>query len=134
VAVEAPTCGFVEACPGRMPWRCGVLVGDGWLVSRDALFMPPRVVPNNRLLVDLGRDVGGRRVGVTTDATGLTSVPDAWAPAMVDDQHLVPGAAEPLSGVQHTRKAPLQRRWVATYSAIPPPLENPATTNPSGRC
>ncbi len=30
-------------------------------------------------------------------------------------------------------KTPLQRRWVATYSAIPPPLENPATTNPSGR-
>jgi hypothetical protein len=79
VAVEAPTGGFVEACPGRMPWRCGVQVGDGCLVSRDALFMPPRVVPNNRLLVDLGRDVGGRRVGVTTDATGLTSVPDPWA-------------------------------------------------------
>ncbi len=55
----------------------GVELDDGRTVPRRALFVPPRFVPNNDLLVGLGcamDDTGW----VTVDATGLTSVPGVW--------------------------------------------------------
>jgi thioredoxin reductase len=57
---------------------CGVDLDDGDRVYLDALFVPPRFVPNHNLLVGLGceLDPGGWAI---TDDTGLTSVAGVWA-------------------------------------------------------
>jgi thioredoxin reductase len=62
----------------------GVQMTDGCVVPRDALFVPPRFVPNNRLLIGLGCDVDGDG-WVTTDGTGRTSVFGVWAAGNVVD-------------------------------------------------
>jgi thioredoxin reductase len=62
----------------------GVRLGDGRIVPRDALFVPPRFVPNSSLLVGLGCDVDADG-WVTTDAGGRTSVPGVWAAGNVVD-------------------------------------------------
>ena len=59
-------------------------MNDGCVVPRDALFVPPRFVPNNDLLVGLGCDVDADG-WVTTDGTGRTSVPGVWAAGNVVD-------------------------------------------------
>ena len=56
----------------------GVQMDDGCVVPRDALFVPPRFVPNNQLLVGLGCDVDDDG-WVATDSTGRTNVPGVWA-------------------------------------------------------
>ena len=56
----------------------GVQMDDGCVVPRDALFVPPRFVPNNELVVDLGCAVDDDGF-VVTDATGRTSVRGVWA-------------------------------------------------------
>src|SRR4051812_10962665 len=56
----------------------GVQMNDGCVVPRDALFVPPRFVPNNQLIVDLGCHVDDDG-WVTTDGTGRTSGPGVWA-------------------------------------------------------
>ena len=55
----------------------GVELDDGRLVRWDALFVPPRFVPNNGLLLDLGCAVD-EAGWVATDPTGLTTVPGVW--------------------------------------------------------
>jgi thioredoxin reductase len=62
----------------------GVQMRDGCVIPRDALFVPPRFVPNSGLLVGLGCDVdaGG---WVTVDTTGRTSVPGVWTAGNVVD-------------------------------------------------
>jgi thioredoxin reductase len=62
----------------------GVQMDDGCVIPREALFVPPRFVPNNHLLLSLGCTVddGG---WVTVDTTGRTSVPGAWAAGNVVD-------------------------------------------------
>jgi thioredoxin reductase len=62
----------------------GVQMNDGCVVPRDALFVPPRFVPNNRLLIGLGCDVDGDG-WVTADGTGRTSVFGVWAAGNVVD-------------------------------------------------
>jgi thioredoxin reductase len=62
----------------------GVQMNDGTLVPRDAVFVPPRFVPNNQLIVDLGCDVDDDG-WVTTDGTGRTSVRGVWAAGNVVD-------------------------------------------------
>jgi len=62
----------------------GVLMRDGRVVRLDALFVPPRFVPNNQLLADLGCAVDDDG-WVTTDGTGRTSVPGVWAAGNVVD-------------------------------------------------
>ncbi len=62
----------------------GVQMDDGCVVPRDALFVPPRFVPHNQLLLGLGCDVGDDG-WVTTDATGRTSVRGVWAAGNVVD-------------------------------------------------
>ena len=52
--------------------------------SRDALFVPPRFVPNSALLVGLGCDVDADG-WVTVDNTGRTSVPGVWAAGNIVD-------------------------------------------------
>ncbi len=62
----------------------GVQLADGCVVPRDALFVPPRFVPNNQLLValDCAVDDDG---WVSTDSAGRTSVPGVWAAGNVVD-------------------------------------------------
>ena len=59
-------------------------MSDGSVVARDALFVPPRLRPNNRLLLGLGCDVDDDG-WVTADATGHTSVPGVWVAGNVVD-------------------------------------------------
>jgi thioredoxin reductase len=55
----------------------GVELGDGRFVARDALFVPPRFVPNNGVLVELGCDLD-ENGWVVTDPNGQTTVPGVW--------------------------------------------------------
>ena len=63
---------------------CGVQLGDGCVVPRDTLFVPPTFVPNDDLLLSLGCDVD-QQGWVTTDATGRTTVYGVWAAGSVID-------------------------------------------------
>jgi thioredoxin reductase len=62
----------------------GVQLHDGCVVPRDALFVPPRFVPNDDLLTGLGCQTATDG-WVTTDPTGRTSVPGVWAAGNVVD-------------------------------------------------
>jgi thioredoxin reductase len=62
----------------------GVQLHDGCVIPRDALFVPPRFVPNNLLLLGLGCDVDADG-WVAVDTTGRTSVPGVWAAGNVID-------------------------------------------------
>jgi thioredoxin reductase len=62
----------------------GVQLQDGCVIPRDALFVPPRLVPNSGLLDQLGAEVD-QDGWVTTDAAGLTSVAGVWAAGNVVD-------------------------------------------------
>ncbi len=55
----------------------GVETVAGRVVARDALFVPPRFVPNNDLLVALGCELGDSG-WVVKDPTGRTTVPGVW--------------------------------------------------------
>jgi thioredoxin reductase len=57
---------------------CGVEMDDGRTIARAALFVPPRFLPNNDLLVDLGCDIDDEGWVVTTGGAGQTSVPGVW--------------------------------------------------------
>lgn len=57
---------------------------DGRAVRCDALFVPPRFVPNDGLLTGLGCDVSDDG-WVITAANGSTSVPGVWAAGNVAD-------------------------------------------------
>jgi thioredoxin reductase len=71
----------------------GVQMSDGCVVPRDALFVPPRLVPNNQLLVGLGCDLDAEG-WVTTDTAGRTSIPGVWAAGnLVDPRAQVISAA-----------------------------------------
>jgi thioredoxin reductase len=56
---------------------CGVEMEDGRVIPREAVFVPPRLVPNNSLLLGLGCDLD-EKGWVTVDSTGRTSVPGVW--------------------------------------------------------
>lgn len=62
----------------------GVRMHDSCVIRRDALFVPPRFVANDILLVGLDCDVdeGG---WVVVDETGRTSVPGVWAAGNIVD-------------------------------------------------
>lgn len=62
----------------------GVRMTDGSVVPRDALFVPPRFVANNRLLVGLGCEVDGDG-WVHADNSGHTSIPGVWVAGNVVD-------------------------------------------------
>ncbi|HEX5562349.1 MAG TPA: NAD(P)/FAD-dependent oxidoreductase [Nocardioidaceae bacterium] len=62
----------------------GVQMNDGCVIPREALFVPPRLLPANALLLGLGCDVDDDG-WVTTDPTGRTSVPGVWAAGNVVD-------------------------------------------------
>jgi thioredoxin reductase len=79
--LTARAIGIVEGDVRRVVVEDDVLRGlaleDGRFLPRDALFVPPRFVPHDSVLVDLGcdRDDGW----VVTDTTGRTTVPGVWA-------------------------------------------------------
>ena len=52
-------------------------LADGEVIGRDALFVPPRFVPNDALLSVLGCDFT-RDGWVVTSPDGRTSVPGVW--------------------------------------------------------
>jgi thioredoxin reductase len=56
----------------------GVALQDGRFVPLDAVFVPPRFVPNNQLLIDLGCELNGDG-WVVTDLVGLTTTSGVWA-------------------------------------------------------
>ena len=62
----------------------GVQMHDGSVVPRDVLFVPPRFVPNNILLLGLGCEVDADG-WVSVDNTGRTSVPGVWAAGNIVD-------------------------------------------------
>jgi thioredoxin reductase len=62
----------------------GVELDDGRFVNRDALFVPPRFVPNNSLLVSLGCDFD-QNGWVVADTTGRTTVPGVWVAGNVSN-------------------------------------------------
>ena len=62
----------------------GVQMNDGCVIPRDALFVPPRFLPTNALLLGLDCDVDADG-WVTTDPVGRTSVPGVWAAGNVVD-------------------------------------------------
>jgi thioredoxin reductase len=62
----------------------GVQMRDGCVIPGDALFVPPRFVPNNTLLAGLGCDVDADG-WVTVDTTGRTSVRGVWAAGNIVD-------------------------------------------------
>ncbi len=62
----------------------GVQMDDGCVIPRDALFVPPRFVPNDVLLLRLGATVDSNS-WVEVDATGRTGVPGMWAAGNVVD-------------------------------------------------
>ena len=59
-------------------------MSDGRIVARDALFVPPRFVPNNQLLVGLGCELDGDG-WVSADNTGRSSVRGVWVAGNVVD-------------------------------------------------
>ena len=62
----------------------GVQMNDGCVIPRDALFVPPRFVPNNDLLQGLGATIDPDG-WVDVDATGRTSVHGVWAAGNIVD-------------------------------------------------
>jgi thioredoxin reductase len=62
----------------------GVRMDDGRVIRRDALFVPPRFVPNDHLVTGLGCDVNVDG-WVTADRTGRTSVPGVWVAGNIVD-------------------------------------------------
>jgi thioredoxin reductase len=56
---------------------CGIEMNDGRTIPRRALFVPPRFVPNNDVIVGLGCDID-EKGWVVTDNTGQTTVPGVW--------------------------------------------------------
>jgi thioredoxin reductase len=54
----------------------GVQLDDGRLVHRDVLFVPPRLVPTDQLLVRLGCDLEAG--WVVKDDMGRTTIPGVW--------------------------------------------------------
>jgi thioredoxin reductase len=55
----------------------GVEMDDGRTIARDALFVPPRFVPNNDLIIGLGCETDENGFP-TKDATGHTTVRGVW--------------------------------------------------------
>ena len=76
--------GVVEGLMVEDDRLSGVHLDDGRVVAREALFVPPRFVPNNRLLAQLGCDMA-HDGWVTAGPDGRTSVSGVWAAGNVVD-------------------------------------------------
>jgi thioredoxin reductase len=87
-SLAARAIGVVEGAVARVVVRedrlCGLELDDGRVVHRDAIFVPPRFVPNADLLIGLGCEVDESGWPVT-DGSGRTSVDGVWAAGNVVD-------------------------------------------------
>ena len=74
---------------------CGVALEDGRAVRRQALFVPPRFVPNDSLLVGLGCEID-ESGWVRSDVSGRTTVPGVWVAGNVANPraHVIAAAGE----------------------------------------
>lgn len=63
---------------------CGLELDDGRAVELDALFVPPRFVPNDELLLGLGCELDQDGWAIA-DRTGRTSVAGVWVAGNVAD-------------------------------------------------
>jgi len=81
VGLQARAIEIVEGTVGRVVVEAdrvsGVEMDDGRVIARRALFVPPRFVPNNGLLVGLGCALDEDGWALTGDH-GRTSVPGVW--------------------------------------------------------
>jgi thioredoxin reductase len=68
---------IVRQWSDEVAFLAGAEMDDGRVIPREALFVPPRVVPSNDLLVTLGADLD-ENGWVRTDAGGTTRVPGLW--------------------------------------------------------
>jgi thioredoxin reductase len=79
--LEARAIGIVEGAIKQVLVEDDLLRGiemeDGRAIPRQAVFVPPRFVPNNDLLVGLGCELD-EQGWVTGDSTGRTTVPGVW--------------------------------------------------------
>ncbi len=73
----------------------GVALDDGTTLELDALFVGPRLVPNDELLRQLGaeRVAGPMGEWTASDPTGLTSVPGVWVAGNSAAAHMLVIAA-----------------------------------------
>jgi thioredoxin reductase len=62
----------------------GIALVDGRVISRAAVFVRPRAIPNSGLLLDLGCDAD-EDGWVTHDTSGRTTVPGVWVAGNVAD-------------------------------------------------
>jgi thioredoxin reductase len=80
-ALHARTIGVIEGPVSRLVVEDDALTGveltDGRVVPRAAVFVRPRMVPDNDVLAGLGCDLDTNG-WVVVDATGRTSVPGVW--------------------------------------------------------
>jgi thioredoxin reductase len=70
--------GYVERVVVEQDRLVGVALDDGRFVPRDVVFVPPRFVPNNDVLLGLGCELD-EAGWVVTDETGQTTVAGVWA-------------------------------------------------------
>ncbi|MET9295889.1 NAD(P)/FAD-dependent oxidoreductase [Streptomyces sp. NPDC003077] len=81
----------VYVAEGTVKWLCveddrlrGVELAEGHVVPRKAVFVFPKMVPNDALLTDLGCEKN-EAGWVVADPTGRTSVPGVWVAGNVAD-------------------------------------------------
>ena len=99
---------------------CGVELDGDRTVACDALFVPPRFVPNSDLLAALGCDLDVDGWPITT-ADGLTSVAGVWVAGM--SRNAAPRSSRPPAKgpPQPSPSTPIwSARTCATPSARPP--------------
>jgi thioredoxin reductase len=125
--------GTVEQLVVHEDRLCGVQLEDGCVVRREALFVPPRFIPNDSLLLSLGCAVDDNG-WVAVDATGRTSVHGVWAAGnIVDPRAQVITAAGAGSAAAIAINADLVEDDVrnAIRDSDHGPLPRPATTSNS---
>ena len=78
--LAARSIGVVEGAVNEIVVEDDHLTGvrvDDRVIARAAVFVPPRFVPNNDVLTEIGCDLDGQG-WVVTGANGVTSVPGVW--------------------------------------------------------
>ena len=71
--------GTVSALAGEPGALDGIVLDNGATIACDAVFIAPRVRPNDELLRTLGCDVDPETGHIRVDPAGHTSVPGVWA-------------------------------------------------------
>ena len=94
----------------------GVQMDDGCVIPRDALFVPPRFVPNNDLLIGLGCDRRRRRLGRPSTPPGAPAFPGSGPPATSSTR--APRSSPPPAPAPRP-PSPSTPTWSTTTCATP---------------